>query len=70
MISDIMILLGEGGFFRYNGLNSLPSIKHISNLLDQPDIFKSVSYKSLKTSTFVKNSMFNTESHYLTVLRC
>merc|ERR1711879_945322 len=33
MISDLMILLGSGGFFRNNGLNSLPSIQYIVDLL-------------------------------------
>ena len=58
-VSDIMILLGEGGFFRDNGVNSLPSVKHISNLLNDPNTFKNVSYKSIKTSSFVKNSKFS-----------
>ena len=58
MISDLMILLGDGGFFRDNGLNSLPSIRHICSLLNEPDIFSNISYKTVKTSLFVRNSKF------------
>ena len=56
MISDLMILLGVGGFFRNNGLNSLPSIQHIGDLLNEPNMFENVNYKTFKTVSFVKNS--------------
>ena len=65
MISDVMILLGEGGFFRDYGVNNLPSIKHVSNLLKEPNIFKNVAYKSMKTTTFVRNSKLSVKKHYL-----
>ena len=58
MISDLTILLGVGGFFRNNGLNSLPSIQHIGDLLNEPNIFENVNYKTFKTVTFVRNSKF------------
>ena len=64
MISDLMILLGDGGFFRDNGLNSLPSIRHICSLLNEPDIFSNISYKTVKTSLFVRNSKFSSSRQY------
>ena len=63
MISDLMILLGDGGFFRDDGLNSLPSIRHICSLLNEPDIFSNISYKTFKTSLFVRNSKFSIKKH-------
>ena len=59
-----MILLGSGGFFRDTGLNHLPSIKYIADLLNQPSIFKNATYKTIKTSTFARNSKFLFQEHF------
>ena len=55
-ISDLMVLLENGGFFRDNGLNSLPSVKHICNLLNDPDIFKNVDVKNETIVSFIEKS--------------
>ena len=59
MISDLMILLESGGFFRDSGLNSLPSIKHICSILNDPNIFKDVSAKNQTLVSFVRKSKFS-----------
>ena len=64
MISDLIVLLTNGGFFRDIGLNHLPTVKHIADLLNRPNIFKNVSYKTIKTSTFVRNSKFSFQGHF------
>ena len=51
-----MDLLENGGFFRENGFNSLPSVKHIAGLLKMPNIFKNVSVKIENIGTFLTNS--------------
>ena len=61
MISDLMILLENGGFFRDNGLNSLPSIKHICGILNEPNIFKSVNVQNETIVSFVRKSKLQTE---------
>ena len=51
-----MVLLENGGFFRNNGLNSLPSVKHICRLLNDPDIFKNVDAKNETVVSFIRKS--------------
>ena len=51
-----MILVGSGVSFRNNGLNSLPSIQHIGDFLNEPSMFKDVIYNTSKTIKFVRNS--------------
>ena len=53
-----MILLECGGFFRDNGLNSLPSIKHICSILNAPNIFKNVTAQNETIVSFVRKSKF------------
>ena len=57
-MSDLMILLGSGGFFRDNGLNSLPSIKYIGSLLNDPNIFKELDVKIETVVSFVRKSKY------------
>ena len=57
-MSDLMILLGSGGFFRDNGLNSLPSIKYIGSLLKNPNTFKELDVKIETVVSFVRKSKF------------
>ena len=64
----MIILLGSGGFFRDGGLNHLPSIKHIADLLNKPNIFKNVSYKIDKTSRFLRKSKFSFRNCLSTIL--
>ena len=59
MISDLMILFENGGFFRDNGLNSLPSIKCIGSLLNEPNAFKNVETKVDTIVSFIKKSKFS-----------
>ena len=59
LISDLMILLGSGGFFRDNGLNSLPSIKYVGSLLKDPSTFKKFDVKIETIVSFVRNSKFS-----------
>ena len=54
-----MILLENGGFFQDNGLNSLPSIKHICDILNDPNIFKNFEVKKGTIVSFVRNSKFS-----------
>ena len=61
MISDLMVLLENGGFFRDNGLNSLPSIKHICSVLNDPNIFKNVNVKYETIVSFVRKSKLQNE---------
>ena len=53
-ISDLMVLLENGGFFRDNGLNSLPSVKHLCSLLNDPNIFKNVDVKNETVVSFIR----------------
>ena len=64
MISDLMVLLGSGGFFRDNGFNSLPSIKYIGRLLNDPNIFKNVEVKIETIVSFVRKRKFYEENHF------
>ena len=59
LISDLMILLGHGGFFRDNGVNSLPSISFLADRLNEPNIFKNVSYKTVKTTRLNTPAVYN-----------
>ena len=58
IISDLMVLLENGCFFRDNGLNSLPSIKHICSLLNDSNIFNNVETKTETIVSFVRQSKF------------
>ena len=58
-ITDLMTLLENGGFFRDNGLNSLPSIKHLGSLLNDQNIFRNVGTKVETIVSFVRNSEFS-----------
>ena len=58
LISDLMILLGHGGFFHDNGLNSLPSIKYIASLLSESDLLTNVNPIIEKTFSFVTKRKF------------
>ena len=60
-----MVLLGSGGFFRDNGLNSLPSIKHIGSLLNDPSIFENVEIKIETVVSFVRKSKFSLDTGML-----
>ena len=62
-----MVLLENGGFFRNNGLNSLPSIKHICRLLNDPNIFKNVNVKHETIVSFVKKSKFSMQKRLVQV---
>ena len=57
-ISDLIILLASGGFFRDNGLNSLPSIRHIGSLLNDSNVLKNVEVKIETVVSFVRKSKF------------
>ena len=59
-----MVLLANGGFFRDNGFNSLPSIKHICSLLNDPNIFKSVEIKTETIVSFVRKSKFSGQKYF------
>ena len=52
----LMDLLQHGGFFRDNGLNSLPSINHAASLLGKPDIFKNFNLRRENIETFLIKS--------------
>ena len=58
--SDLMNLLRYGGFFRDNGLNSLPSIKHMANLLGETNFFKRFTVKTENIEEFLNESKWLT----------
>ena len=58
LISDLMVLLGSGGFFRNCGLNSLPSIRHIGSIFNDPNIFANFKVKTQTVASFVRKSKF------------
>ena len=65
MISDLMVLLENGGFFRDNGLNSLPSIKHIGALLNDPGTFKNFEAKIQTIVSFVRKRKFLEQTYFV-----
>ena len=70
-IKHLMNLLSYGGFFRENGLNSLPSIKRIAKLMKMSDVFKNVNPKIESIKTFLdksKNSIVSLNYLKFTVL--
>ena len=69
-MSDLMILLGSGGFFRDNGLNSLPSIKYIGSLLNDPNTFKELDVKIETVVSFVRKSKYSEKFSKYLLLKC
>ena len=53
-----MVLLGSGGFFRDCGLNSLPSIRHLGRVLNDPNIFTNFKVKTQTVASFARKSKF------------
>ena len=66
-MSDLMILLGSGGFFRDNGLNSLPSIKYVGSLLNDPNTFKELDVKIETVVSFVRKSKYTEQKSFTQV---